>query len=316
MKIGSSIITLTLNPSIDHILTVKMLALYEKNILTGKQTFYGGKGINAAFTLGKLGIPATAVGLIGVEDHAGLKEKLAGVGIHSVFTPLDSITRSTYKIMESSTNKDTEFNQVGPCVSKEHLDKLDLTLQKLFNAHTVLAICGSIPEGVPVDYYKSLIGLAKRNGVITCLDTSGEALVQGVQASPDILRINRSELGEIAGHEMASIPEMIGALRSLHHKGIRKIIISLESDGALGLDGEGFWRVRVPHSEIRGLTGAGDAMTAGFLASQSQGRSFADSLRFSCALATASTLKMEPGDFDVADMENILTKTESQEILP
>ena len=113
MNISKFIITLTLNPAIDLILTVDTLSLYNKNILAGKQIFYGGKGINAAFTLGKLGIPAAASGLIGAQDLAGLDKKLSTVGIHNAFIPIDGITRSAYKIMETATNRDTEFNQAG-----------------------------------------------------------------------------------------------------------------------------------------------------------------------------------------------------------
>jgi hypothetical protein len=91
MKTGEKIATLTLNPSIDHILTVDALSLYNKNILTGKQTFYGGKGINTAFTLGKLGIPTTAVGLIGANDLVGVEKKCQ---------MWESITRS-YQLMEA-----------------------------------------------------------------------------------------------------------------------------------------------------------------------------------------------------------------------
>ena len=68
MIVSLKIVTLTLNPSIDHILIVDTVSLYNKNILADKQVFYGGKGLNAAFTLGKLGIPASAAGLIGAKD--------------------------------------------------------------------------------------------------------------------------------------------------------------------------------------------------------------------------------------------------------
>lgn len=87
------------------------------------------------------------------------------------------------------------------------------------------------------------------------------------------------------------------------------------AEGALGYDGENMWQVHVPQVEIQGLTGAGDAMTAGLIASFFQGKSFADSLHFSSALATASTLNMEPGDFDDENLENILEKTIVEEII-
>ncbi len=309
-----NIITLTLNPSMDHILTVDTVSLYNKNILTGRQIFYGGKGINAAFTLGKLGIQAAAAGLIGAQDLAGLNKKLSAVGIYSSFVPINGATRSTYKIMETSTNRDTEFNQAGTRALKNNLGKLESSLSELLNKHKWLALCGSIPAGIPEGYYASLIEMCKRLGIITCLDASGEPLIQGVRAAPDILRINRSELGEILTEEITSTPETISAIRTLQETGIGKVVVSMGAEGTLGYDGENIWQVRVPQVEIRGLTGAGDAMTAGLIASFSQGKSFADSLRFSSALATASTLKMEPGDFDHDNFEDIFRETTIQEI--
>ncbi len=314
MIVGLNIVTLTLNPSIDHILTVDTVSLYNKNILAGKQIFYGGKGLNAAFTLGKLGISAAAAGLIGAQDLVGLDKKLSAVSIHNAFIPIDGITRSTYKIMETATNRDTEFNQAGTWVPKKDLEKLESALKKLLNTHQWLALCGSIPDGIPEGFYASQIEMSKQLGVITCLDASSEPLRQGVRAAPDILRINRSELGEILSREITSTPETISAIKTLQETGIGKVVVSMGAEGALGYNGENMWQVRVPQVEIRGLTGAGDAMTAGLIASFSQGKSFADSLLFSTALATASTLKMEPGDFDHDNLEIILRKTTIQEI--
>lgn len=309
MDISKNIITLTLNPSIDHILTVDTVSLYNKNILAGKQIFYGGKGINAAFTLGKLGIPATATGLIGIQDLPGLNKKLSAVGIHSSFVPINGITRSAYKIMETATHLDTEFNQAGTRVQKKDLEELETALKKLLNTHQWLALCGSIPAGIPGNFYASQIKMSKQLGVTTCLDASSEPLKQGVRAVPDILRINRSELGEIFTQEITSTPETISAIKTLQETGIGKVVVSMGAEGALGYNGENMWQVHIPQVKILGLTGAGDAMTAGLIGSFSQGKSFSDSLRFSSALATASTLKMEPGDFDHDNLVDILRET-------
>jgi len=314
MDFDKKILTLTLNSCIDHILTVNRVALHKKNILTGKQRFYGGKGINTAFTLGKLGVPATAAGLIGAQDLAGLTEKLSIVGIHSAFVPINDVTRSAYKIMETAINRDTEFNQAGTQIQQKDLGKLETLINKLLNTHQWLAFCGSIPVGIPPGFYASWIEKCKLLGIITCLDTSGQALKQGVRAAPDILRINRFELGELLSRKITSNQEAIDAIISLRKNGVGKVIVSMGAEGTLGYDGDNMWQVRVPQVDIHASTGAGDAMTAGLIASLSQGKSFAESLRFSSALATASTLRMEPGDFDREKFKDILQKTILQEI--
>jgi len=156
--------------------------------------------------------------------------------------------------------------------------------------------------------------MCKPLGIITCLNTSGEPLIQGVRAAPDILRINRIELGELLTQQIINLPETISAIKTLQETGIGKVVVSMGAEGTLGYDGKNMLRVRVPQAETRSLTGAGDAMTAGLIASLSQRKSFAETLRFSSALATASTLKMEPGDFDPDDLEYILRETTVQEI--
>ncbi len=314
MNVSKNIITLTLNSCIAHILTVDTISLYSKNILTGKRIFYGGKGINTAFTLGKLGIQATAVGLIGAQDLAGLDEKLSVVDIHSTFLPINGATRTAYKIMDTDANLDTEFNQAGTRVLKKDLKKLEIRIKKMLNTHQWLALCGSIPAGIPDNFYASLIESCKPIGVSTCLDASGKSLIQGIRAAPDIMRINQSELGEILTREITSTPETISAIKTIQEKGVGKVVVSMGAESTLGYDGENMWQVRIPQVMIRGLTGAGDAMTAGLIASFSQEKPFAESLRFSSALASASTLKMEPGDFDHNDLEDILRETTIQEI--
>jgi len=314
MDFDKKILTLTLNSCIDHILTVNRVALHNKNILTGKQCFYGGKGINAAFTLGKLGIQATAAGLIGAQDLIGLTKKLSVVGVHSAFVPINDATRSAYKIMETAINRDTEFNQASTQIHQKDLDKLETLINKLLNMHQWLAFCGSIPVGISPGFYASWIEKCKLLGIITCLDTSGQALKQGVRAAPDILRINRFELGELLALEITSNHEVIDAIKTLQKTGVGKVIVSMGAEGTAGYDGENMWRVHIPQVEIHASTGAGDTMTAGLIASLSQGKSFAESLRFSSALATASTQKMEPGDFDRENFEDILQKTILQEI--
>jgi len=216
--------------------------------------------------------------------------------------------------METAANRDTEFNQAGTRVLKKDLRKMESALKKLLNTHQWLALCGSIPVGIPKNFYALLIEMCKPLGIITCLDTSGEPLIQGVRAAPDILRINGIELGELLTQQIINLPETISAIKTLQETGIGKVVVSMGAEGTLGYDGKNMLRVRVPQAETRSLTGAGDAMTAGLIASLSQGKSFAETLRFSSALATASTLKMEPGDFDPDDLEYILRETTVQEI--
>ena len=306
---SSNILTLTLNPAIDHIFSVDRLAFYSKNIINQSRIFYGGKGINVANALGKLNSPCVASGFIGKKEQAAFKQKLAAVGVETAMVCIDGPSRVNIKIMDDSQGKDTELNQKGFSVSADDLAKLTAQIVHLFEHTSWLAISGSLPPGAPVNSYYDLIHLAQAQGVKTCLDTSGEALKAGLRAQPTLLRINRSELEEISGCRLDSPKQIKQAIQDVLANGVVMAIISLGGQGILGSDGTQSLLARIPAVEVQSLTGAGDTLTAGCLHMLSQGKPFEEVLRFGSALATASTLSLEPGDFTQENLEAVLAQT-------
>jgi 1-phosphofructokinase family hexose kinase len=303
-----TILTLTVNASIDHILQTERIQLHEKNILTSHHSFIGGKGINVAYSLGKLGIPTIACGLIGKDAISDLTEKFREFDIKVQFTTTHS-TRHTFKLTDKFEGDDTEFNQPGITIAPEQFEQLFTILQNSMDGIHWLVLSGSVPPGIPVNIYADLIEQYHHNNVFILLDTSGFALEKGMQAKPTMLRINHSECAELfpaCNHTPAEIRNIV---HNIHQKGIKYCVISYGSEGAIGSDGDIIWKVKVPRVKPRSLTGAGDAMTAGLVSSLSKGITFKDSLIFSSALATASTLQLEPGDFLQRDLDQFLQET-------
>ena len=107
------IITLTLNPSIDHIQTVEAFSPFEKNLVISEEKFLGGKGINAAFSLGKLDADCLALGFTSSELNMDYTEKLSTVGVESSFVGVDGSIRVNLKIVDLKSGRDTEFNKPG-----------------------------------------------------------------------------------------------------------------------------------------------------------------------------------------------------------
>jgi hypothetical protein len=69
-------------------------------------------------------------------------------------------------------------------MDSRELDGLEkITVAQLKNA-SWLMLCGSIPPGVPPDFYARLIETARKKKVRTLLDTDGEALQLGIEAKP------------------------------------------------------------------------------------------------------------------------------------
>lgn len=308
------ILTLTLNPSTDQIQTVDPFLPFGKNIVLTSDRFLGGKGINVSLTLGNLGADCVALGFAGEDTLPGYEEKLKSLSVEPRLIPIQGKTRENLKIVDLRTGKDTEFNQFGFQVNSNHLALLNSFLEAYLPIADWLILSGSLPPGVPSDYYFDLVSLAKSKGVRTCLDTSGSPLIEGFSAQPDILRINLSEMRELVQASLEEESELVREIARVQKKGVQYLVISLGSQGAIGFNGHEMLKVRTPVISPLSLTGAGDAMTGAFVFQLQQGKSFREVLAFSAAVASASVLCKEPGDFRQQDAERLNSEIQVEKL--
>ena len=77
-----------------------------------------------------------------------------------------------------------KLNEQGPRLERDELASVEGTWEAHLDKASWLMLCGSLPPGVPADFYAQLITRARKKGVKTLLDTDGEALSQGVEAEP------------------------------------------------------------------------------------------------------------------------------------
>lgn len=302
------ILVLVLNPAVDQILTVKTFTPYIKNLVHSGNTYFGGKGINAAYVLGSLGVDCQAMGFISADHLSAYNNKLTSSGVNTQFIPVNGKTRENLKIVDLSNGKDTEFNQPGFQITDSDLDRLFTQLEKVIHHFSWLILNGSLPPGAPADLFARLINLARSVGIKTCLDASGKPMAHGVSAKPDILRGNLSELEELCGYSLKDNFQIAGELVRLHQTGIHFVVVSMGSRGVIGFDGVNMLHANAPDLSPVSLTGAGDAMTAAFVHQISLGHPFCDALAFSAAVASASVLCEEPGDFYIEDARDLLKK--------
>ena len=156
-----------------------------------------------------------------------------------------------------------------------------------------VALCGSLPPGVPVGAYAGLIRTAKAAGVPVLLDTSGEALRRGVAARPDILKPNTDELAELTGSH-----EPLRATQDARRRGALAVVASLGKEGLLATTPEGRWRATPPTAVHGNPTGAGDSVVAGLLSALAEQLPWPDRLSRAVALSAATVLSPVAGEFD------------------
>lgn len=164
-----------------------------------------------------------------------------------------------------------------------------------------MALCGSLPPGVPVGAYAVLVRRARAAGVPVLLDTSGEPLRRGVAARPDIVKPNATELAELTGSH-----EPLQATRDARRRGAHAVVASLGAEGFLAVTPEGRWRAAPPRRVHGNPTGAGDSAVAGLLSGLVERLPWPDRLSRAVALSAATVAAPAAGEFDRAAYEELL----------
>ncbi len=276
--------TVTLNPAIDRTVTVRGLApgAVNRAELAGERP--GGKGVNVAAALAEQGHSVAALGFLGRENDAAFGAFFAEQGVRDRCLRLPGETRTGIKIVDPVRGETTDLNFPGLAPSAADLMELEHQLDTLDARWCVLA--GSLPPGVPADFYRGAIRRLKAGGVRVALDTSGQALGSALPAGPDFVKPNLHELAALVGRELPDRAAIVAATRELVAGGIALVVVSCGAEGACFVTAGEAILARPPRIEVRSTVGAGDAMVAGIVAAQLEGLPLARCAR----LATAFSL--------------------------
>lgn len=288
------ILTLTLNPAIDHVLLVEKFELARTIRASVETRTPSGKGIGSSLVLQELGAETLALGL--KAGHAGvmLASMLDDIGVKHHLLDVSGETRIATIIVDQQTGQQSTISAVSLAASQRHLSEmLDLLTE---NAHQAwgLICAGSLPPGLPDDSYATIIQRSRQLGMYTLLDTSGAALTKGIVGLPHILKINDSELNALQPGITISVasPEMIrqSLTRLRQYIGIwasDAIIVTLGSRGGLAVTLDGSYFAQPLKLVVESTAGAGDALNAGLMMALSQGESWKQALVWGTAAASS-----------------------------
>ena len=311
------IITVTLNAAIDKSLSVPNFRLGRRHRTVEQTTMAGGKGVNIARTLKSLGQPVIATGLAGGPTGTRIVESLTEEGILNDFVRIREESRTNTAVLDPTTGEQTEINERGPAVAPRELEIFLDKLVYLSRGAGVVVFAGSLPRGVEVDAYATLVRELHKLGVTTIVDTDGEPLRQAVRAEPSIISPNLNEAEELVGHEFNDEEDMIFAIRELGQLGPRESIMTT-ADGCFAcLQGEAgpvLYRARIDPREPVATVGSGDAFLAGFVAARYEGRSLEDSLRFGVACGAESTQRLGAGLIDAREVERLVPEVRVERV--
>ncbi|MDA8422635.1 MAG: 1-phosphofructokinase [Nitrospiraceae bacterium] len=283
------IYTITLNPALDRTLWVERIRADDSNRIKKEERYAGGKGIDVSRVLTMLGVGSTALGFVGGFTGAELEGRLLNEGISCDFIRISGETRTNIIMNDMSTGGQSVFGASGPVIEPYELMQMIHKVEGLEHPGMVI-ISGSIPPGVHPKIYRKIIEIAKNRNAKVILDADGEALVEGTQAFPDIIKPNIHELSRLVGAELKEQDDIIDAARSVQKKGIGLLLVSMGAKGILLIGEKESYHAAHPEVIVKNTIGAGDSAVAGFIYALTESKSLKEALAYAVAAGTATTL--------------------------
>lgn len=281
------ITSVSLNPSIDHTITVPRLVPGGLNRVKGQTDVAAGKGVNVALAAAALGEDAACIGLMYQEGARLFEERLSNAGVAGDFVYCEGAVRVNVKVLDEEKGEITELNASGASVSDGQLRDMAALAARHARHSDFLVLSGSMPPGCPADFYRALASVAAQEGCRVVLDADGERLQHGLEARPFLIKPNRYELELLAGRRLDTTDQIMDAALGCVRAGVDVAAVSLGGDGALITDGVSAYRTPGLRVEIRSTVAAGDSMIAGLAAGFCRGYGLEDAFRLGVAAATA-----------------------------
>ncbi|GFG50304.1 phosphofructokinase [Mycolicibacterium agri] len=305
----TSIVTLTMNPALDITTAADVVRHTDKIRCDGARYDAGGGGINVARFARVLGASVTAVFPAGGATGAVVTDLVAEADVSIQRVDIGSPTRESFTVNERSTSKQYRFVLPGPRLRfAEQGLCLDLLRKAAATAGFVVA-SGSLPPGVPPNFYQRVADICREADARLILDTSGTGLTH-VRSNVFLVKPSVRELRECVGRTLDTEGEQLGAAHELIDRGMAQVVVvSLGADGALLVTADENKRFSaIPVQAVSGV-GAGDAMVAAIAVGLSYGWSLSKSVRFGIAAATAKLLTPGTAACSRADVERFFEQS-------
>ncbi len=279
------IATVTLNTAIDQ--TVRVDNFRPNSVNRGQTIRFdaSGKGVNVAAFLADYGHDTAVTGYLGQANVAIFEQFFASRGIDDYFVRIPGNTRINVKVVDEVNQQTTDINMPGQPPPQEAMNPLFETMERLTNFCDWFVLSGSLPLHIPTTIYATIITQLKQHKKRIILDTSGEALREGIRAGPTIVKPNIEELQYLIGHALTSETEIQQAAHRLLNEDTKLIVVSMGKQGAMLVEQATTLIATPPTMKVKKTFGAGDAMVAGLVTALIEGLSLADCGRLATAFS-------------------------------
>lgn len=299
------ITVLTFNPSIDRLYKVENFEIGSVQRTNFVNTTAGGKGINVAKVLKKLGQDVNCIGFLGGFNGDYIKSKIKSIGIKDNFTKIKEETRICINIVDRN-NISTEVLENGPYINQNEIIEFENNLFNTLENTKVLVASGSLAKGIPKDYYYKIGNLCNEKNVKFILDSSGESLKLGLKCKPYLIKPNVEELENLSGKKIRNIDDIIYIAKDILNIGVKNVCVSLGKDGMVLINNNIVYKVEIPSVEVVNTVGSGDSSVAGFSLGILNGYNLIDTLKLSNACGMSNAMSISTGNINLNDVNKFI----------
>lgn len=286
------ILTLTVNPTVDIGTGTRRVVSTHKMRCDPPRRDPGGGGVNAARVISDLGGEACAAFTVGGAIGQALESFLVETGIACRPLPIAEETRISFTVAETDTGEEYRFVMPGPHLAESEWQScLDAVAGHDDPTPRVVLASGSLPPGVPDDFYAQVAATARARGIFCAIDASGKPLAAALEGGVSLVKPNLRELSEYLGRDLTEPGDQEAAVSRLIEKGAAEVIaLTLGADGALLATRDGVLRVASPEVEPRSAVGAGDSFLGAMCLRIAEDWPIEDAFRYGVAAGAAALL--------------------------
>jgi 1-phosphofructokinase family hexose kinase len=302
-----------MNPAVDRMVLADRLVYEDRGYILSRRESAGGRGINASAVIHAFGGRTLAIAPCGGDQGERFKELLGCCEFPVHLVPIHKNIRANL-IATDRSGLMIRLNEKGPELDPGEVARIEEAVYSWLGRARWLMLCGSLPPGVPADFYSKLIVKARESGVKTLVDTDGECLLEAVEAKPTTVSPNQIEAERLLHQALLTRVHFLEAAEKIRAMGPDEVVLTLGARGAVGAAQGELYEVQPPIIDAVSPIGAGDALAAAFVWARENGSDFPDAIRWGVATGTASARVPGSGFATLEQTKEIYQQTKVRKV--
>jgi 6-phosphofructokinase 2 len=313
----AQVLTITPNPALDVCAATGEVQPTRKMRCHSVQRYPGGGGVNVARVLHRLGVPVRALLALGGSTGALLHELLQAEGVATYPVPVRGHTRESFTVSEARTRQEFRFVLPGPQLSQAEWTACKDGLDDAAGRAAYVVCSGSLPPGVPDDFYAQIAQKCKAQGRRFIVDTSGPALKAALDEGVFMCKPSIGELRGLTGQALTTLDDVREAGAKLIAQGRAELLaVSLGERGALLITPSRALYAPAIDVPVASAVGAGDSFVAGMVHGLLQSEDVSQAFRWGVATATAALAHIGTGLSSASEVNALLERVDVLTNLP